>query len=96
MSRKKLRRPGRTKRKDGTRKTRFKVRLPRDKVLQVHSYASLGDVEQALQLLKILKPELDPDDAHEVVMRCGDPGKYGGIETGHDPEIGEYADICVT
>ena len=95
MSRKKLRRPGRKKPK-GSRKTRFKVRLPRDKVLQIHSYASLGDTEQALQLLKVLKPDLKPDDAHEVVMRCSDPGRYGGIETGHDPETGEYADICVT
>lgn len=98
MSRKKLRRPGGKKRKlaKGTRKTRFTVRLPRDKVLQIHSYASLGDTAQALQLLKILKPELGPDDAREVVMRCSDPTKYGGIKTGHDPEIGEYADICVT
>jgi len=98
VSRKKLRRPGGKKRKlaKGTRKTRFTVRLPRDKVLQIHSYASLGDTAQALQLLKILKPELGPDDAREVVMRCSDPTKYGGIKTGHDPEIGEYADICVT
>ena len=100
MSNKKLRRTGGKKKKKafakGTRKTRFKVRLARDKVLQIHSYASLGDTERAIQLLKILKPELGPDDAHEVVMRCSDPGRYGGITTGDDPELGAYADICVT
>ena len=96
MSRKKLRRPGAKKNKKGIRKTRFKVRLPRDKVLQIHSYASMGDVDRALQLLRVLKPELGPDDAREVIMRCSDPDQYGGIETGHDPETGEYADICVT
>ncbi len=96
MSRKKLRRPGRKKQQKDIRKTRFKVRLPREKVLQIHSYASTGDTEQALQLLKLFKPDLKPDDAHEVVMRCSDPGRYGGIETGDDPETGAYADICVT
>lgn len=95
MSRKKLRRAG-AKKKKGLRKTRFKVRLPRDKVLQIHSYASMGDIDRALQLLRVLRPELKPDDAREIVMRCSDPEKYGGIETGNDPETGEYADICVT
>ena len=100
MSTKKLRRKGGKKKKKavarGSRKTRFTVRLARDKVLQIHSYASLGDTSQAIQLLKILKPELGPDEAHEVVMRCSDPGRYGGITTGDDPELGAYADICVT
>jgi hypothetical protein len=73
-----------------------KVRLPRDVALQLNTLARGGDLTAAERHLRMLRPELAPHVIHEVAFRCADPQTAGGIETGHDPAIGDYADVAIT
>ena len=82
-------------RKPGSRGSKRWVRIPRDQVLQIHSYAGRGDSMGAEQLVRLLLPQLTPPEVEQVVRRCGDPQGEGGIKTGHDPKVGEYADILI-
>jgi hypothetical protein len=73
-----------------------KVRLPQKLALELHTLAHGGDLTEAKRHLKMLRPELSAEVIHEVAFRCADPGGTGGIETGVDPKIGNYADVAVT
>lgn len=52
------------------------------------------DMALAETHLRMIRPELSPAARKEVAMRCSDPQKHGGIETGRD-DGGDYADILV-
>ncbi|GEM_PF-3433279 len=89
----KRRKPG--KKAGPTPKTRFKVRLRKDEALELMRIGAdnpgLADTH-----LRMLRPKLSLEARKEVALRCSDPGTHGGIETGHDPEWGDYADVAVT
>jgi len=54
------------------------------------------DAAAAKRALLAFHPGLPPRDLEEVLLRIRDPQGMGGIETGHDPAIGDYADIALT
>jgi len=82
--------------KNRTPKTVRKLRLARDQVLHIHEVASSQGLEAAERAVSAFHPQLSADACLEVVHRIADPGQYGGIETGTDPEFGDYADIAIT
>ena len=73
-----------------------KVRLSQQHVLQIRQFAIAGDVDGATRTLQIFQPGLNAQELDEVIQRITDPGKLGGIETGSDPALGEYADFAIT
>ncbi len=79
----------------GTPKTQFKVRLRKDEAMELMRIGA-EDPALAETHLRMLRPKLSLDARKEVAWRCADPRGRGGIETGTDPEWGEYADIAVT
>ena len=76
--------------------TKKKVRVRKQVVLELARMAGDEGLEAAKRHLRMLRPELDPESVHEVAWRCEDPQGRGGIETGWDPQFGDYADIHVT
>jgi hypothetical protein len=81
----------RNKRRGG--KASFKVRLKRDEAMELMRIGG-EDMALAETHLRMIRPELSPAARKEVAMRCSDPQKHGGIETGRDHD-GDYADILV-
>lgn len=73
-----------------------KVRLTQKLALELNTLGRGGDLTAAERHLRMLRPELDEHIVHEVAYRCADPSGTGGVETGHEPGIGEYADIAIT
>ena len=79
----------------GAPKTQFKVRLTKDEAMELMRIGT-EDLELADRHLRMLRPKLSDEARKEVAWRCADPQTRGGIETGHDPVLGDYADIAVT
>ncbi len=94
----KLRKKTSKKKRDepGALKVVSKVRLPQKLALELHTLGRGGHLGAAELHLRMLRPELSADVAHEVAFRCADPSGRGGVETGTDPVLGEYADIAIT
>lgn len=82
--------------KAGSPKILRKLRVPRDRMMHIHEVFQAEGLDAAERALAAFHPGLSPDSRLEVVHRISDPGKYGGIETGTDPETGDYADIAIT
>jgi hypothetical protein len=78
-----------------SRKGGLKVRLKKAEALELMRIGA-DDPAMADRHLRMLRPNLSPEARKEVAWRCADPQARGGIETGHDPELGDYADIAVT
>jgi hypothetical protein len=73
----------------------FKVRLTREEAMELMELA--GDaLDLAEQRVHMIRPRLSPEARKEVALRCSDPKKHGGIETGNHPETGDYVDVAVT
>lgn len=83
-------------RKSRKNRTLRKLRLPRQQVMHIHEIANSQGLEAAGKAVSAFHPNLSRDALLEVVHRIADPGQYGGIETGTDPELGDYADIAIT
>ncbi len=89
------------KRKKGARKGRKgpkilkRVRIPKGQVMHVHRLAKDGDVEVARVALKAFQSQLTERELDQLMMRIADPQAAGGIETGVDPILGEYADFAI-
>ena len=73
-----------------------KVRLPRDQVMHVHRLAQGGDLASARRALAAFQGSLSQRALDELIQRIADPQGLGGIQTGFDPKIGDYADIAIT
>ena len=73
-----------------------KIRISKDQVMHVHRLANGGEPAAARRALKAFHSTLSPRDLDELLRRITDPQGLGGIETGFDPVIGEYADIAIT
>ena len=72
------------------------VRLSKAQALELNFLAREESLDDAERRLRMIRPDLSPDAAHEVAWRCADPMTRGGIVTGVDPTLGEYADVAVT
>ncbi|MCP4868406.1 MAG: hypothetical protein GY898_06785 [Proteobacteria bacterium] len=84
------------KKKKGTAGMRTQaVRLSKEDALMLMGLVRTGSVADGEKWLRAMRPDLDGKLYYEVAMRCGDPEKYGGARTGHDPEFGDYVDILV-
>ncbi len=77
-------------------KRQRKLRFARSQVLHIHEIANSQGLDAAERAVAAFHPQLSPDARLEVVHRIADPGQYGGIETGTDPKLGDYADIAIT
>jgi len=86
----------RIKKKTGKAKPQTQaVRLSKEDAMMIMGLVRSGSVADGEQWLRAMRPELDAGFCHEVAMRCGDPERWGGAKTGHDPEFGHYVDIMV-
>jgi hypothetical protein len=72
-----------------------KIRISKDQVMHVHRLANGGDPEAAMKALRAFHPQLNERDIAELMTRVTDPQALGGIETGFDPVIGEFADFTL-
>jgi len=73
-----------------------KIRIPKDQVMHIHRLANGGDPMSAKRALQAFHNQLSARALDELLRRITDPQGLGGIETGFDPVIGEYADIAIT
>jgi hypothetical protein len=71
------------------------VRLSKEEALQVMGLVQAGSLEDGERMLRAMRPDLDAGLRYEVAMRCGDPARWGGTVTGHDPEFGDYLDVKI-
>jgi len=82
--------------KGRTPKVLRKIRIPKDQVMHIHRLANGGDPASAKRALQAFHNQLSARAIDELLRRITDPQGLGGIETGFDPVIGEYADIAIT
>lgn len=71
------------------------VRLSKEDALMLMGLVRTGGVAEGEKWLRAMRADLDAGVQHEVAVRCGDPERWGGARTGHDPEFGDYVDILV-
>lgn len=95
-ARSKKRKKVRKGRKGSGPKVLKKVRLPREEVMHIHRLANGGDPAAARRVLLAFHSSLSARELDELVQRITDPQGLGGIETGYEPGIGDYADIAIT
>jgi len=72
-----------------------RVRIPKGQVMHVHRLAKDGDIEVARVALKAFQSQLSERELDQLMMRIANPQASGGIETGVDPILGEYADFAI-
>ena len=73
-----------------------RIRFAKEQVMQIHRLIGGGDTAAARRAIHAFHPQLADRDMDELLIRIGDPQGQGGITTGFDPKIGEYADIALT
>jgi hypothetical protein len=97
MSKARIKKRKKSKSKGGrTPKVLRKIRIPKDQVMHIHRLANGGDPASAKRALQAFHNQLSARAIDELLRRITDPQGLGGIETGFDPVIGEYADIAIT
>lgn len=72
-----------------------RVRIPKGQVMHVHRLAKDGDIEVARVALKAFQSQLSERELDQLMVRISDPQATGGIQTGVDPILGEYADFAI-
>jgi len=92
---KKRKKTGKGGRKKGAKVLR-KIRFPKDQVMHIHRLAKGGDNGAARRAVQAFHPSLSDRELGELLLRIADPQGLGGLSTGFDPAIGEYADIAIT
>jgi hypothetical protein len=63
--------------------------------MHIHRLAKDGDVAVARVALKAFQGQLSERELDQLMSRIVDPQAAGGIQTGVDPILGEYADFAI-
>jgi len=72
-----------------------RIRIPKGQVMHLHRLANGGDPGAARSALKAFQSQLTERELDQLMIRIKNPQAEGGIQTGVDPILGEYADFAI-